>query len=241
MSLQWFKFYGAEYLSDPKINTMTPQERSCWFSLLCLASSSSKIGTIEFLTVESLLSISGIKWDPYNTTEWDNNFSVLSKLERMKMIELSDTGIITIVNWDKRQEHNLTIAERVAKSRAKGKNVTMNVTNVTSDKIRLDKIRLDKINTSSLLYLKEIPELDIKEFHERFDCSQSAIKDKAESLYLYCQAKGRIYKNYHAFLLNALKKDFPIRTKNQLNESNKTEKVQIKKGELEKFKPDFLK
>ena len=34
------------------------------------------------------------------------------------------------------------------------------------------------------------------------------LKSKAESLFLYCKSKGRTYKDYRAFLLNALKKDF---------------------------------
>lgn len=75
---------------------------------------------------------------------------------------------------------------------------------------RLDKIRLDKIE-SSINYLKEIPLKDLEEMYNRFDCDKSAIRNKAESLLLWCQSKGRIYKNYHAFLLNALKKDFPER------------------------------
>lgn len=144
MALQWFKMYGAEYLSDTKISSLTPQERSCWITLLCLASISSEIGKIEFLTIESLLDMSGIKWDPYNTTEYDNTKNVLQKLDRMKMIKTNSEGIVTILNWNKRQEHNLTVAERVAKHRRNKQTVTTVVTNVTSDKTRLDKIRLKK-------------------------------------------------------------------------------------------------
>lgn len=144
MALQWFKLYGLEYLSDPKISSLTAQERSCWLTLLCLASVSTTIGTIEFLDVSSLLEKSGIKWDPYHPEEWDAAKAVLTKFERLKMIVLNDDGSIVLKNWNKRQEHNLTVAERVAKTRLKQKNVTMNVTSVTPNKIRLDKIRIDK-------------------------------------------------------------------------------------------------
>lgn len=79
-------------------------------------------------------------------------------------------------------------------------------------KVRLGKVREEttpphkKIN-----YLSEIPETDLKEFNTRFEASPKQIKSKAESLLLYCQSKGKVYKDYKAFLLNALKKDFPER------------------------------
>ncbi len=81
---------------------------------------------------------------------------------------------------------------------------------VTTPLHRLDKVRIDKIE-HSILYLKKIPEKDLEEFYYRFDCEKKGIKDKAESLFLYCESKGRKYKNYRSFLLNALKKDFPER------------------------------
>ena len=75
----------------------------------------------------------------------------------------------------------------------------------------------------------------------RFDCSRPAIKDKAESLKLYCESKGKRYKNYKAFLLTALKKDFPIRK----IQFPKQEMVQEVLGDrsvmLKKYKPDFIK
>ena len=80
---------------------------------------------------------------------------------------------------------------------------------VDAGKDRLGKDRLG--NTPSPNYLKEIPLEDIQEFIKRFDMGEKQLKSKAESLYLYCEAKGKRYKNYRAFLLNALKKDFPER------------------------------
>ena len=87
MAQQWFKFYGAEYLSDPKIDRLTPVERSCWITLLCMASQTTN-GIIKYLTAETLLSRSGVKFDPYDTTEWDNGLTVLVKLENLKMLDV---------------------------------------------------------------------------------------------------------------------------------------------------------
>ena len=144
MANQWFKFYGGEYLADPKMAALTPQERSCWITILCLASMATCQGDIGFLTVEVLLSKSGIVFDPYNPDEWNNNLGVLKKFENMKMLKLREDGSVFVKNWEKRQEHNLTVAERVAKSRLKKKNVTINVTNVTTEENRIEENREEK-------------------------------------------------------------------------------------------------
>lgn len=238
MANQWFKFYGAEYLSDPKMDRLTVQERSCWVTLLCIASQTN--GIIKFLSVEGLLNKSGIHFDPYDSSIWDNSQNVLRNFEQYEMILIHKNGSVEIKNWEKRQEHNLTVAERVAKSRANKKDVTINVTDVTTEENRREENRRERDN-SSLKYLKEIPESDLSEFYSRFDCSKSAIKSKAESLLLYCESKGKKYKNYRAFLLNALKKDFPARPKSLVLKNETEESGTMPKGTFQKYKPDFMK
>jgi len=143
MANQWFKFYGGDYLSDPKIERLSPLERSCWITILCMASMTDK-GVIDFLTVESLLNRSGIHFDPYHPEEWEKALSILVKLENLKMIETNDDGQVIVINWSKRQEHNLTVAERVAKSRKNKRDVTTNVTNVTSEENRIEENRIEE-------------------------------------------------------------------------------------------------
>ena len=132
MAAKWFKFYGGEYLSDPKIERLSPLERSCWLTILCMASMGNN-GTIEFLTVESLLNRSGIQFDPYQPEEWEKALSVLVKFKNMKMIDTNDEGHITVKNWEKRQEHNLTPAERMAKHRRKDDNGDDNGVSLSND------------------------------------------------------------------------------------------------------------
>ena len=83
-------------------------------------------------------------------------------------------------------------------------------------KDRLGKDRLEEVSKRTSLkleqtinYLKKLPDEDRKEFSNRFKLSDSLIVSKAESLLLYCQSKGKSYKDYRAFLLNALKRDYP--------------------------------
>lgn len=81
-----------------------------------------------------------------------------------------------------------------------------------SDKVPLDKNRLDKNRLEYTIgYLDAVPEKDIKEFLGRFIVSEKQVKSLAEDLRLYCQRKGKKYKNYRAFLLNGLKRDFKER------------------------------
>lgn len=140
----WFKFFGSEYLSDPKISSLSANKRSCWVTLLCLASMSTKKGVVEFLTVETLLEKSGIPLDPYDTTEWENCLDVLKVFEKMRMIDVDDDGTITIKNWEKRQETSMTNAERQSKYRLNKKrneNVTRVTTNVTLEENRIEENR----------------------------------------------------------------------------------------------------
>jgi len=118
MANQWFKFYGGEYLSDGKIGRLTDSERSCWLTLLCMASQADD-GIIKFLAIDDLLTKSGIKWDPYNEGSWEKCQSVLTKLSGMKMIKVdTEQSSVEIVNWNKRQERIAqTPYERVKKHR----------------------------------------------------------------------------------------------------------------------------
>lgn len=78
---------------------------------------------------------------------------------------------------------------------------------ITQVKLSKDKIKIE----SSLEYLKKIPEDQLEEFYNRFDCDKKAIQRKAEDLLNWCEANGKRKKNYRAFLLTAMRKDFPER------------------------------
>jgi hypothetical protein len=112
---QWFKFYGAEYLSDPKMDRLSVQERSCWLTILCMASQGD--GKIKFLSVESLLNKSGIHFNPYDSQEWDKACGVLKTFEQYEMIKIDNKGVIEVLNWNKRQNTAMTGYERVKKYR----------------------------------------------------------------------------------------------------------------------------
>jgi hypothetical protein len=132
MANPWFKFYGGEYLSDPKILSLSPCERSCWLTLLCFAGLSN--GTIKYVTEERLMIQAGLDTA---SDEWDRTVGVINKFVKLEMIEL-DNGFIVIKNWKKRQESNLTGYERVKRYREKQNTVINDNVMITSE-LEVDK------------------------------------------------------------------------------------------------------
>lgn len=161
----WFKFYGGEYLSDPKIECMNSTERSCWITLLSLANASSVPGIIEYLTPEVLLRKSGVE---QGSEEWTRSLKVLEKFVTMKMIKKNDNGGIEILNWSKRQDSNMNATERSRKFRLKerlnSKLETLETErneNETLEENRIDKKREKREGTY-------VPPLEINKVIESF-------------------------------------------------------------------------
>lgn len=108
--------------------------------------------------------------------------------------------------------------------------------------VRLGKVSIGKKDTalSSKKYLLEIPEEDILEFRGKYEASSGQIKRKAEQMHNYCESKGKVYKNYRAFLENGLDKDFGRKAKvvataqevKKVYTPEETAKIEEKKREI---------
>lgn len=127
MSNPWFKLYGVEMLSDPKYQRLNSGERSCWVTLLCLASMDG--GVVRYCEEQYLITHSGI--DPM---EMGKFHGILLKFEMLGMIQKlrDEKGIeyLKIKNWQKRQEVYSESRERVRKYR-ENQRLSENVTPVT--------------------------------------------------------------------------------------------------------------
>lgn len=227
MANQWFKFYGAEYLSDPKMDRLTVQERSCWLTLLCMASQSN--GIVKYLSIEGLLTKSGVHFNPYDSSEWDKSQDVLRTFEQYEMIVIHKNGEVEIKNWDKRQEHNLTVAERVAKSRAKKKIVTMNVTSVTTEENRIEE---NRIESNSTVTQKKPLKTSFGEFEKvklTDEEHQKLIEQVGEKnttimiaeLDAYIASKGKKYSSHYATILNWIRRRFTEHEQQKIISKNK--------------------
>ena len=220
MANQWFKFYGGEYLSDPKIGRLSPAERSCWITLLSMASMSDD-GTVRYLDIDDLLEKSGIHHNPYNEGDWEKCQNVLIKFSQMKMISVEDKeSMIKVINWEKRQEHNMTVAERVAKHRAQKRevqdDVTIDVTNVTSEENRIEENRID--NTKSIY--GEFQNVKLKpEEHQKLieSLGEKNTNILIEELSTGIASKGYKYKSHYATLLNWARRKYQEGQRSTIN------------------------
>ena len=176
-TMKWFKFYGNEYLIDPKILSLSPAERSCWITLLCYASNNdnaddnaSDNGVIRYLDEDKLMIQAGLDMQ---REEWEETKGILKKLSKLKMIRL-DNGVITIKNWLKRQEMNLTSYERVKRWREKKRldNAPDNAM-ITVEESRVDKSRVD-----NNILKKEITTKERKKNLEELKKLRTSLKEK---------------------------------------------------------------
>ena len=148
MANQWFKFYGMEYLSDPKMLALTTDQRSCWITLLSYASIAETPGDIHYLTEEQLMVQAGVE---FGSEEWRRTKGVLKRFVQLEMITLSQEGVICVSNWGKRQEYQaMTGYERVKRWREKHKGddkITQSNEDDNGDNVqnRIDKNRIDNI------------------------------------------------------------------------------------------------
>lgn len=157
MGTPWFKFYGGEYLYDPKIMSLDVADRSCWITLLCYASVSEIPGEIKHLTEERLLIASGI-----DTVDdlWNETLGVLKRLQELEMITIDDNGMITVKNFRKRQDTALSSYERVKKYREKKR---LDNADNDNDNARVDKRRVEKSNFTAKADYRESPKTTAKE------------------------------------------------------------------------------
>lgn len=96
---------------------------------------------------------------------------------------------------------------------------------------RIGKDRIDKIENSTN-YLTDIPQEDIVSFTKTYNCTERQVKSKADDLLNYCSAHGKRYKNYKAFLKNALKKDFGLKVKTDFD---KYKDMEVNKSNIERM------
>jgi len=155
--MNWFKFYGQDYLTDLKLIRLRIEDRLCFITLLCLASASDEQGIIKNCDEDSIIKLTHLHDDPYESdNEHNRAIGFLKRLEDIGIVTRSNEGHVTVNNFVRRQQTNLTNAERQARHREKIKNTIIRpkyddsnnsnearVTKVTLDKIRLDKIRED--------------------------------------------------------------------------------------------------
>jgi len=108
--------------------------------------------------------------------------------------------LITVLNYEKFQDKQQPANNQPTSSQQPAD---------TNKNLRIKEL---KNNTERHIdFLLNIPEEVIKDFSKEFNVYEQGIRGKGKDLYNYCKAKGKLYKDYKAFLRNAVKKDFGLR------------------------------
>lgn len=136
-------------------------------------------------------------------------YKALRRLEKKyKVVTLTSNNKYTTVkllNWTKYQSGKETVTQagnnKVTTDSQQSNNKVTHIQEVKNRELIIEK-------DSSENYLLNVPSNDLAEFSIAFICTDRQIINKAQSLYDYCQSSGKSYKDYKAFLRNALRKDF---------------------------------
>jgi len=162
--MNWFKFYGQDWLTDVKLTRLDAIDRLCYLTLLCLASSSDEPGVIKDCDEAALIRLTQLEKDSFNEdSEAEKAKGVLQRLHDNEMITRETDGRIIVVNFAKRQLKTLSGYERVKLYRERQREYKANngtkkekvndnemITNdngvITPEKRRVEKKRKD-INT----------------------------------------------------------------------------------------------
>lgn len=159
--MKWFKFYGQDWNTDPKIASMSMEDKLCLLALLTIASSEDKDGYIPSLTEESLITIARIPdWPESDYNPMERVTGVMKRYKALHIITVDRKGGVTVVNFKKRQGENLTNAERQKNYRIRHKNDNnkSNDSNIgVTTPVTLDKSRVDK-NIYTTTELKKLDE-----------------------------------------------------------------------------------
>ncbi len=178
--MKWFKFYGQDWLTDLKVRELSIEDRLCYLTLLCLAASADEGGLVRGVTEWSIISLTNLPFDyihDYNPVEEASG--CLKRFADLGMILIEPpvdgnalpgvTYDVTVRNFSKRQEQNMSNAEKQKKYRERQKrlqirtdsgkndgNVTVTQSNVRYP--RIDKNRIDNTEKSKdSSFFKETP------------------------------------------------------------------------------------
>lgn len=130
---------------------------------------------------------------------------ILKYLETQQQIRQEKNNkyrVITIVNWERYQKSD---------SKSNNKATTKQQLADTDNNINKDN-KENKRAEASISYLDSIPKEEIAILIKESSATESDIIRKAGDLKDYCAAHGKKYKDYRAFLRNAVKSDFPIKS-----------------------------
>ena len=210
--MEWFKFYGQEFLTDPKMMSLSAVEKSLWLTILCLANNTDD-GVIKYIDATKIMFLTNVN---ALTDEWDENKNFLEHFEELGMLKRNDNGI-SVINFVIKQNKSLSGYERVKRHRERQKaketddnEVKRYKDNGREDKNREDKNRLEKeIVKKKTHTLEEISDEEIDQIAAKYSVPRYFVLSKLDDMKNWHEknpAKNK-YTNYKAALTDWVKRD----------------------------------
>ena len=130
---------------------MSIEDRLCFITLLCLASSADERGLIRNCDEEAVIKLTNLYDDPYDDDNpYQRAHGFLKRCNALQIVTLHDNGDVTVRAFERRQAENLSNAERQKnyRLRHKIKEIERNESNVTQrndSNARIEENRIDNI------------------------------------------------------------------------------------------------
>ncbi len=191
--MKWFKFYGQDWLTDLKIISMPIEDRLCFITLLSLASIANENGVIRNCDEHTVIKLTHLSDDPTNDdNEYSRAVGFLKRFEALQIVTLvrnadvtHEQYSVTLCNFGRRQDKNLSNAERQKNYRKRLKTTTKernasNVTQRNDSNARIDKIRIDKNREDKSIVISNagIATKDVVEIIKSFEIVNPFIGEK---------------------------------------------------------------
>lgn len=171
--MRWFKFYGQDWLTDLKVRRLSLEDKMCFITLLCLASTADESGLVRNCDELTLIELSNLRQNPYDDdNEYNRAVGCLKRYEALQIVTLHDNGDVTVNNFERRQGENLSNAERqkAYRERLKTKPKERNARNVTrynDSNARIEENRIDKNRTTTTSFNNDEFDAFWKEFPKK--------------------------------------------------------------------------
>jgi hypothetical protein len=198
-------YIKAKCIQNSDISYAPPHVREIWDWLIKEANFKDTKICLRGQTIRSYKDIiDGLSWKigwrkiSYTKAQCENSMKYLVKHTMIATQKLTRGLLITVLNYDKYQD---------IENYKKVKSATMKATGVPQECHTIKKERKELNNTYTKKYLLEIPLDDLEQISKDIGVSKEKIILKGKTLYDWCEAKGRVYKNYKAFLKNCLRGD----------------------------------
>lgn len=128
--------------------------------------------------------------------------SFLKLLENRRMIQFNSDNVTTVTTIRNYNQYQKSTGQTTDQNTEQSKSRIQTNKNDNNDKNNNIQVRHDKN------YLLQVPFSDLQVFTQTYRVTETEVKQKAEELFNYCEAKGKSYKDYRAFLANALFRQF---------------------------------